>query len=181
MTNFEMVERLRTKTNVSYEEAKAALEASNWDLLDAMVKLEQEGKIKDGAASFTTKEEPKPSEEKPGSQFKSVMRKIGEKLVNVINYLTRNSLEISKKDKVILTVPVIVPVLCLLPWFWPVLILLVVGLFTGFKYTFRGPDLGGKPINDVMGKASDMAENIKSEVKSNTTDKSDEDDDAQND
>ena len=37
MTNLEMVETLREKANVSYEEAKAALEASNWDLLDAIL------------------------------------------------------------------------------------------------------------------------------------------------
>ena len=41
MTNYEMVELLRQKANVSYEEAKAALEASDWDLLDAIVLLER--------------------------------------------------------------------------------------------------------------------------------------------
>ena len=45
MTNLEMVETLREKANVSYEEAKTALEASNWDLLDAILLLESEGKI----------------------------------------------------------------------------------------------------------------------------------------
>ena len=38
MTNYEMVELLRQKANVSYEEAKATLEAANWDLLDAIVR-----------------------------------------------------------------------------------------------------------------------------------------------
>ena len=36
MESFEKVEKLRQRANVSYEEAKAALEASGWDLLDAM-------------------------------------------------------------------------------------------------------------------------------------------------
>ena len=39
MDHFEMVEKLRAKANVSYEEAKAALEASDWDILDALVLL----------------------------------------------------------------------------------------------------------------------------------------------
>ena len=51
MTNFEMVEILRDKANVSYEEAKAALENSNWDLLDAMLLLEKEGKVNPGSQS----------------------------------------------------------------------------------------------------------------------------------
>ena len=60
MDHFEMVEKLRTKANVSYEEAKAALEASNWDILDALVLLENEGKVNNGAtkAEYTTQEKP---------------------------------------------------------------------------------------------------------------------------
>ncbi|NLJ64224.1 MAG: DUF4342 domain-containing protein [Christensenellaceae bacterium] len=40
MDRFEMTDKLSQKAEVSYEEAKAALEASNWDLLDAMILLE---------------------------------------------------------------------------------------------------------------------------------------------
>ena len=41
MDNLEKVDKLRERANVSYEEAKAALEANGWDLLDAMVYLEK--------------------------------------------------------------------------------------------------------------------------------------------
>ena len=34
MDHYEMVENLRTKANVTYEEAKAALEASDWDMVN---------------------------------------------------------------------------------------------------------------------------------------------------
>ena len=44
MDNLEKVEKLRERANVSYQEAKAALEENNWDLLDAMVALEKAGK-----------------------------------------------------------------------------------------------------------------------------------------
>ena len=44
MDKLEKVEKLRERANVSYEEAKAALEANDWDLLDAMVALEKSGK-----------------------------------------------------------------------------------------------------------------------------------------
>ncbi len=46
MEQLEKVEKLRQRANVSYEEAKEALEASGWDLLDAMVYLEKQGKVK---------------------------------------------------------------------------------------------------------------------------------------
>ena len=46
MDNFEKVEKLRQHANVSYEEAKEALERSDWDILDAMIYLEKTGKVK---------------------------------------------------------------------------------------------------------------------------------------
>ena len=46
MDNLEKVEKLREKTGVSYEEAKEALEANNYDVLDAIIYLEKKGKVK---------------------------------------------------------------------------------------------------------------------------------------
>ena len=55
MEMMEKVERLREKANVTYEEAKAALEQTGGDLLDAMVLLERQGKVKEPAQStFST-------------------------------------------------------------------------------------------------------------------------------
>ena len=46
MDRLEQIERLRAKANVSYEEAKQAYEAANGDLLEAVIMLERQGKIK---------------------------------------------------------------------------------------------------------------------------------------
>ena len=59
MTNYEMVELLRSKANVTYEEAKAALEESNWDILDAMVLLERQGKVTDKGSAYSTAQDKK--------------------------------------------------------------------------------------------------------------------------
>ena len=45
MEQFEKVEKLRVRAGISYEEAKEALEANDWDLLDAMIWLEKQGKV----------------------------------------------------------------------------------------------------------------------------------------
>lgn len=53
----EQVEQLRTRAEVSYEDAKRALEACDGDLLDALILLEREGRIPSGGrrgAFFTT-------------------------------------------------------------------------------------------------------------------------------
>lgn len=44
MDQFEKVEKLKERANVTYEEAKQALEASEWDILEAMIYLEKQGK-----------------------------------------------------------------------------------------------------------------------------------------
>ena len=55
MDNLEKVEKLRERANVSYEEAKEALENNDWDLLDAMVALEKEGKtVKPEQTAYST-------------------------------------------------------------------------------------------------------------------------------
>ena len=46
MEDFEKIEKLRERANVTYEEAKEALNAANGDLLDAMIYLERQGKVK---------------------------------------------------------------------------------------------------------------------------------------
>ena len=45
----EQVERLREKADVSYEQAKAALEEAGGSLLDALILLERQGRVNPGA------------------------------------------------------------------------------------------------------------------------------------
>ena len=46
MNHLEKVEKLRQRADVSYEEAKEALESCDWDILDALILLESQGKVK---------------------------------------------------------------------------------------------------------------------------------------
>ena len=72
MDHLEMVEKLRAKANVSYEEARDALEACDWDLLDALLMLESEGRLnEEKQAEYTTR--PK-TEEKPAPSAGSAAR-----------------------------------------------------------------------------------------------------------
>ena len=57
MENLKLVEKLKDKAKISYEEAKEILEANNWDILDAIIYLEEKGKIKRPSTStFYTNE-----------------------------------------------------------------------------------------------------------------------------
>lgn len=165
MTNFEMVETLREKAQVSYEEAKAALEASNWDLLDAVLLLESEGKIAPETASYSTRTEELPPEEEPEKHkgFHDGMRWLARAFKKLLHIGNTNQLAVSKDDKELFSLPVTVFAVLLLCSVWTILIAMFISLFFGVRYAFRGPELGRDSINRVMGRASDMAENAKEE------------------
>ena len=161
MDHFEMVEKLRTKANVTYEEAKAALEASDWDMLDALVLLESQGKVNNGAPQgqeYTTQEKKEYT-----TQVKMEVTSGLEKLWNWIKSMVRkgnkNQFVISRKGEELIAFPITVLVLLILipgVGLPTILIALLIGLFLGARYSFRGPDINNT-VNDFMGKAQEKA------------------------
>ena len=142
MEKMEKVEALRNKAGVTYEEAKAALEANNWDVLDAMIALEKEGKVKQTSSSkaeVLTGDVVTENGQKSSSEPKR--RKFMNWIKDILRKANRNSFEISKDGKIILTVPVLVFVIVLLFAFHIVIPLMIIGLFFSIKYHFSGPDV----------------------------------------
>ena len=171
MTNFEMVEILREKANVTYEEAKAALELADWDLLDAMLLLEKEGKVADGTtASYSTRPEEKEPEKK--SRHENNITSAFRWLMNTLRKLVRignsNHFVVTHKEKEHLSLPVTVLAILLICFFWTTVAVLAIGLFCGLRYNFKGPNLGKDSINDAMNKAADAAENVKQEIRNSS-------------
>ena len=152
MDHYEMVENLRTKANVTYEEAKAALEASDWDMLDALVLLESEGKVND-VPEFTTKE--KVDETRPSVRNgKGSLSKLGAWIRKMFALGNKNQFVINRKGNEMVSMPITVMIL-LTVLVWPFsLILLFVGLFLGTRYSFRGPDIN-TAVNDFVNKAQE--------------------------
>ena len=163
MDHLEMVEKLREKANVSYEEAKTALEAANWDLLDAMVLLESEGKIHtDSTSNFTTKQ-PEKKVSAPDQSGRGMVRRLCDTLVSLINKANTIDLEVSRRSSPVFTVPLIALLLLLIFAFWFTIPIIVISLFFGYRYTFKGPNVMDS-INQAMEKAADAADSIRSGV-----------------
>ena len=173
MTNYEMVELLRQKANVSYEEAKAALEAANWDLLDAIVLLEREGKVPENDARFSTKaesgEKDKEREEKQKKRdgaFKDGARTVGGIFRRMLNYGNRNCIVASRDGKEVISLPLTAFVLLLLIppiTLWLMVVLMVIGLFFGLRYSLRGDHPANEKVNEYIHKAEGAAERVKQE------------------
>lgn len=169
MDNFEKVEKLREHANVSYEEAKQALENSNWDILDAMIYLEQSGKVHGPQqASYTTQAEKikiELDEKECKSTFSDNLKRFGDWCLGLIEKGNNNSFCVEREDKEIFRVPITLLIVLMFFSFWVVVPLLVIGLFFDMRYHFAGPNVRSVDIdiNKAMDSAAEAAESIKNE------------------
>ena len=166
MERIEMVEKLMSKANVSYEEAQQALEKNNWDLLDAMVYLERQGKVKtsqENKSIVLTKESSEDKKEKKQGGVGAMFGRVCRFVKNLIKKGNENYFEINKEGEKPIKISLTISTLLLIIAFWPVVVLLVVGLFLGYKYSLTGLDIKCDTVNDILGKASSSAEDIKND------------------
>lgn len=176
MATLEMVEKLRQHANVSYDEAKSALEACGDDLLEAMIYLEKQGKVNppESGGFYSSTQDQKAQNAahisvvntgKGNSEtFGSLMRRFWNWLRGVIHKGNTNHFEVWHGGSCSLSVPVTVLVLLTVFCFWIVVPLLIIGLFFGCNYRFRGPELNDTKVNNVMDSAAKAADTFKNEV-----------------
>lgn len=171
MTNLEMVEALREKASVSYEEAKNALEQSNWDMLDAILLLEKEGKVNLSGGSYSTKPEEEAPEGKPRRhrEARNAFRWLGKTFRKLVGIGNANSLVVSRKGEKLFSLPVTAFAILLICLFKYLAVAMIVGLFCGLRYSFQGPNLGKQSINNVMDHAASVAENVKEEFRTHVS------------
>ena len=174
MEMLEKVERLREKADVTYEEAKEALEQTGGDLLDAMVLLERRGKVKKPAQStFSTEYEEqaeyikvKDTVEEQEKSAPSFGRTIGRMFRGFIRFIRQTTFLVTREEEVIFTMPTLVFAL-LLFFLWEVLApVMVIALFFGIRYSFEGEEEAEK-ANSILNKAGDFAQDVRSEFTKN--------------
>ena len=179
MEKLEKVELVREKCNVSYEEAREALEACNYDVLDAIVMLEQasaktERKAENippapeaayelpNAAEATSDPEPEPAATKT-AKVANGWKRFCARCKELFDAGMQMNFIAERNDEVMFEVPVPLVVIGLLLW-GATLWLLIVGLFLGFRYRIEGTGSVAETVNDAMGKAADVAESVKQSV-----------------
>ena len=166
MTNYEMTEKLSEKMGVTMEEAKTALEACDWDMLDAALLLEKEHGGEANAYTTRRAKEDRDAREDRGER-RHMLGSLSRVVRKLIALGSRNRFEVRRKgeEAPILDMPVIVMVLLMLTAFWACVPLLVIGLFAGFHYSFSGAELGREDINHAMDKASEAADKVMDEIR----------------
>jgi len=174
MDKLEKVELVREKTGVSYQQAEDALEATDYDGLDAIIWLESNGMADTRTATFETGQstvsqtsslEMREAQEEYHQQSKKT--KVGEawsSFCNQCRKVLRAGIDMTfvaeRHGQRSLALPVIVIVLGILCWgasIW----LLILGLFFDFRYHIEGASPLTIDVNDAMNKAADAAESFK--------------------
>lgn len=156
----ELVQQLRQYADVSFSDAKAALEHTDGDLLEALIWLEQQGKIDlAGVGSYHTGPDvPDPRAGAPERERRESWPG------RVWRVLTENRLECSRGENRF-EVPLAVLIALLVFAVYVVVILLLLGFCFGWRYHFAGPELGKKAVNDVMDDIDDTAQSIRESVR----------------
>lgn len=143
--NLEQIEALRERAHVSYEEAKEALERCNGDLVEALIYLEKNNKIKEDR--FNTK----------GTglweKFKEMVRK-----GNSMRFV------IKKREREVLSMPVTVAVIAAIVAPPLVIAGLILALITSHRFRFEGKAGEDMEINKTLDKVSVAVDNAKQKL-----------------
>ena len=166
MDEFDKVEKLRQRANVSYEEARDALRACNGDLLDAMVYLEKLGHVKapEKSTVSTSSEEKEHYENVPEAVVRSQNTasdpSFGQQLGILIKTALRKSIDnfivVSYKGEEKFRLPILVAIILLFMFNVITLTAVIVSLFFDVNYRFEGKDDLSK-MNNVINQAGTRA------------------------
>lgn len=156
MDNIEMIEKLMEKADVTYEEAKGVLESTGWNLLNALIALEKEGKIKENKnTSYTTKAETVEDikiENNESGKVKNTLKNLFMFIKKMVVKGLDNNLCVTRKDgkefKIQLTILALITFIA----FEVVLVAFVITFFCGYTYNLEGPDVESENINRIMNK-----------------------------
>lgn len=156
MDEFEKVEVLREKANVSYEEAREAIKQADGDLLEAMVILEKQGKVKSAsqAAPQQTAQSVYRTASEAGTQSVSApvvsataknpedgfFNKLGRAMDRGIRYLANNFVLVTRKEETVIRIPLWVGLIALIALWGLLPLVIIVSLVCECKYQIVGED-----------------------------------------
>lgn len=172
MEQYEKVEKIAQKTGISFEEAKTVLEANNWDLLDAMLAVERQGKAGNAQQTYSTEYESQPGYKKVeiNEDTSKARRKsdtsLWEKIKQLLKKSHINHFTLSKGNREIVSVPIWLAVLVTL-WMWKTVFLItIIALIAGCHISFEGPDEGNlSGVKDVSEEVSRSVSTVAREIK----------------
>ena len=173
MERNEMIEILIGKANVSAEEAKETLEKCDWDLLEAIIYLERRGKVENNETTTIIKvkeekQDKKEDNKKHGEKFGGIGEVIGRIFKFVGKFIKKGNnrfFEVRKESEKPIRISLTISILLLVFLSVPSVVLLIIGLFCGYKYSIVGPNGNYEGVNNIFEEVSKSADTIKRDFK----------------
>lgn len=166
----EKIDNLRERANVSYKEAKEALEANDGNMIDAIIYLEGENKtVPDRAKKVNqrTAERQKAYEKK--EQIKSTADDFLDTCKKVLKNLNETRVIMYNSERVVVDISLTITILLAAFAFPLTLAIFIIGLVLGNKFKVVRKDKKADVVNNVLNKAAkmtqDVADNLKEKVK----------------
>lgn len=140
--NLEQIDELRKRANVSYEVAKDALEKCNGDMVEALIYLERQNRVKPDRTTST----------------------FFTKVKNLIHKGNNTNILVKKNDKTILSLPVTLVVIITAFAFYVVIFGIVLALFTGHRISIESNECNVDKVNETLSKVSDKVDELKNNI-----------------
>lgn len=178
MEKVKLIEKLKDKANISYDEAEEALENGNWDMLDAMLYLEDKGKVekplvgiyytneykdtyKDQVEIINLKKDKGNKHSNNKNNFEGVF----EAICKAIDTCNNIFIEIKKASKVFLKIPLTVLIVISFFAFWIIIPLVIVALIFDIEFFVSSKNVNTDKINKGLKDISINVKNIKDKLK----------------
>lgn len=162
----------------SFADAREALEACDYDVLDAVVWLERQGRVATDSAHFSTSPEGADATEAQAmsqaqDDYERSTRHVGfeRALARVwgwVKRVARKGMDVSlvaeRRGRKVISLPLLVFLALAVLAFWVVVPLVVLSLFFDVRYRFDGLGSVTVDVNEWSRKASDGVEHLKQDV-----------------
>ena len=136
----EQIDAVKARANVGYKEAKEVLEKFDGDVVEAILYLEEQSKIKSDVKIANT------------TYFKKVK--------NLVHKLNRTHVEIYKKERTVLRIPMSLGIVFSIIGLPIVITGLVVSILTGHRIKIENSNGEGYEINQTLDKVADKANDL---------------------
>lgn len=166
----EKIDDLRKRANVSYKEAKEALEKSEGNMIDAIILLEDENKtVYDRAKNENYRRKHQERMNERHEKTKSTVDEFSDSFKKLLKNLNETRVIMYNSTRSILNVSLTVTILAAAFIFPLTVAIFIIGLITGNKFKIVRRDNKASKVNDVLKKAAkmtkDVADNLKEKIK----------------
>lgn len=148
--NLDLIDELRKRAHVSYSDAKEALEKSDGNILDALIYLEKEHKVK--------------QEEYQHHEHPKCCKDLMSKIKNLLRKANATRVVMFKKDRVVFSLSITIAVIISVIGVHFILPATLIALITGHRFRIEGTDKNIDKVNETLNKVADAVDNVKNKL-----------------